>query len=316
MQVLGPIPQRLIKNGTKRHKFYNKSCKLKSKIAVNPVPYKTLWQLLSPEKGGPNGKWEGNVLHNEEHYKLFANLLEQMLDYNPETRIKPLDALSHPFFQKFLGPLNFPSITIKPQAGAIRLCLNGALDDPQDTELFPDVSYIRKIVSSTEASSSSTKESRKMTIIRNILSIPSQLRSPQKLSQESSGSKEHQIAGSNYNSGASRDDFEETKLPRLAATKTTPPWPCESNSSATRSGHTSLPEASGVRRESTQKRWPQPGVIGFLHAASHCSAELYFGSGEEIALAEEMQDVGRKAGCKAESLFFKEKERSSIKESE
>jgi len=197
-------------------------------ISVEPVPYKTLWELFNPEKGGPNNKWEGDELHSEDHYKLFIDLLDQILNYNPEIRIKPLEALNHPFFYKYLGTLSFPNIILKQHADNIKLCLSSPLPDPQDNNLLPDVGYIcrkilsnKRIMSNTRFSSTSTKESRKMTVIKKILSIPSHLGSSQELGTKA---KEHPMTGSNKNSGTSKDESEETKFNNK---REAPPWPCK-----------------------------------------------------------------------------------------
>ena len=49
--------------------------------------------------GGPLGRRKGDAGHSPEHYRSFLDLVDRMLDYVPETRIKPIEALSHSFFR-------------------------------------------------------------------------------------------------------------------------------------------------------------------------------------------------------------------------
>lgn len=52
------------------------------------------------EKGGPGGLRKGEPGHAPSDYYKFRDLIIQMLDYDHETRIKPLTALRHAFFRK------------------------------------------------------------------------------------------------------------------------------------------------------------------------------------------------------------------------
>eukprot|EP00633_Aureoumbra_lagunensis_P010742 CAMPEP_0197342264 /NCGR_PEP_ID=MMETSP0892-20130614/46773_1 /TAXON_ID=44058 ORGANISM="Aureoumbra lagunensis, Strain CCMP1510" /NCGR_SAMPLE_ID=MMETSP0892 /ASSEMBLY_ACC=CAM_ASM_000538 /LENGTH=260 /DNA_ID=CAMNT_0042847395 /DNA_START=1029 /DNA_END=1811 /DNA_ORIENTATION=+ len=47
--------------------------------------------------GGPSGRRKGEPGHSEQNYDLFLDLIHRMLDYSPTTRIKPDEALRHPF---------------------------------------------------------------------------------------------------------------------------------------------------------------------------------------------------------------------------
>lgn len=52
------------------------------------------------DKGGPNGVRKGETGHSTIEYQKFKDLILRMLDYDPDTRIKPLEAIHHPFFRK------------------------------------------------------------------------------------------------------------------------------------------------------------------------------------------------------------------------
>ena len=52
------------------------------------------------ESGGPGGIRQGEVGHAPIDYRKFKDLIFRMLDYDPETRIKPFDALQHSFFKR------------------------------------------------------------------------------------------------------------------------------------------------------------------------------------------------------------------------
>ena len=50
------------------------------------------------ETGGPGGRRQGEEGHGPENYRLFRDLIKRMLAYDPRKRIRPLEALNHPFF--------------------------------------------------------------------------------------------------------------------------------------------------------------------------------------------------------------------------
>lgn len=52
------------------------------------------------ETGGPGGIRQGEVGHTPPDYRKFKDLIFRMLDYDPDTRIKPFDALQHSFFKR------------------------------------------------------------------------------------------------------------------------------------------------------------------------------------------------------------------------
>ncbi|CAM9177341.1 unnamed protein product, partial [Discosporangium mesarthrocarpum] len=62
--------------------------------APRPSP---LSEIVGVNTGGPQGRREGEPSHDPATYRLFVDLVERMLDQRPETRIKPTEALQHPF---------------------------------------------------------------------------------------------------------------------------------------------------------------------------------------------------------------------------
>ena len=61
---------------------------------------RSMSSILGVETGGPGGRRQGEPMHSPKHYRLFMDLIDRMLDYCPESRIKPIEALNHPFFQE------------------------------------------------------------------------------------------------------------------------------------------------------------------------------------------------------------------------
>lgn len=61
---------------------------------------RSLDDILGVETGGPGGIRQGEVGHTPPDYRKFKDLILRMLDYDPETRIKPFDALQHSFFRR------------------------------------------------------------------------------------------------------------------------------------------------------------------------------------------------------------------------
>ena len=60
-----------------------------------------LRDVLGVHTGGPNGRRRADTVgHSEQMYVQFLDLVERMLDYDPATRIKPMQALNHPFLRE------------------------------------------------------------------------------------------------------------------------------------------------------------------------------------------------------------------------
>jgi len=273
-KIRGPIPEIMVQKSPKCDNFYNLISEgddipsVKFKLIENPkfndFPIQTLQSLLNIENGGPEEKWKNDKIHTKEHYELFIDLLDKMLEYDPTKRIKPLDALDHAFFKNFLNEgVKFPSVIIgsspimnepesmiqpeneiepmilennetRPKNETFPyLTLSEPLDDPQDVELLCDLSKLcKQIASKRTLLSSSTKDSCKISMIRKILSIPSESQEPQ---------PKHQIDSIKSDSKADLQGIyvprevtsldktcEEIKVANNELRKDTPPWPINS----------------------------------------------------------------------------------------
>jgi dual specificity tyrosine-phosphorylation-regulated kinase 1 len=65
--------------------------------------YTDLRQVLGVHTHGPKGRRRGEATgHTERHYELFLDLVESMLEWDPKKRIKPMQALNHPFLREGL----------------------------------------------------------------------------------------------------------------------------------------------------------------------------------------------------------------------
>jgi serine/threonine protein kinase len=63
-----------------------------------PPVYTDLREVLGVHSGGPSGRRRGERSgHTPGHYALLLDLVERMLEYDPDRRIKPMAALNHPF---------------------------------------------------------------------------------------------------------------------------------------------------------------------------------------------------------------------------
>ena len=62
---------------------------------------RTLKSILGVTSGGPGGRRMGDPMHSEHLYRLFVDLINRMLAYDPKKRINPIEALRHPFFAEF-----------------------------------------------------------------------------------------------------------------------------------------------------------------------------------------------------------------------
>ena len=120
-----------------------------------------------------------------------ADLLNRMLEYDPNRRIKPLEALQHPFFAAGPGERQLPMVSLTEielpveenekmtdtlgskehtQRPKKRLTINlaGEFDDALSLDLFPRIS--QRSFDQQRALSNSSKESGKAQLIRKILS--------------------------------------------------------------------------------------------------------------------------------------------------
>ena len=61
---------------------------------------RSLDYILGVEVGGPGGTRLHEPGHSSRDYKTFKDLILRMLDYDSDSRIKPFNALQHPFFRR------------------------------------------------------------------------------------------------------------------------------------------------------------------------------------------------------------------------
>ena len=62
--------------------------------------FRRLEEVLGAQTYGPNGRRKADPGHGPEDYAKFIDLIERMLAYDPKHRIKPDQALAHPFFRR------------------------------------------------------------------------------------------------------------------------------------------------------------------------------------------------------------------------
>ncbi|XP_011409235.2 PREDICTED: dual specificity tyrosine-phosphorylation-regulated kinase 1A-like [Amphimedon queenslandica] len=109
VEVLGIPPPHVLERSARRDRFFERESGgtwvLKRQRDGRKDHHRrpgsrSLYEVLGGDKGGPGGLRKGDSGHTPNDYYKFRDLVLQMLDYDPETRIKPLAALKHPFFRK------------------------------------------------------------------------------------------------------------------------------------------------------------------------------------------------------------------------
>jgi len=58
---------------------------------------RSLAEIVGADTGGPRGQRMNEEGHTPSHYSIFVDLVRKMLAYDPAERIKPSEALLHPF---------------------------------------------------------------------------------------------------------------------------------------------------------------------------------------------------------------------------
>lgn len=101
--ILGTPPANMLHNNRKADKYYTldlsmQSYRLRTKY-INRHTNKSLRDTLSC-------KWINDTQHEQ-----FEHLLQQMLQYDPKQRIKPCDALQHPFITSYISAIQNNSNT-------------------------------------------------------------------------------------------------------------------------------------------------------------------------------------------------------------
>jgi serine/threonine protein kinase len=66
----------------------------------DPRVFRDLRDVLGIWAGGPHASRAGEEGHSERSYQLFVDLVERMLEWDPAVRIKPMEALNHPFLRE------------------------------------------------------------------------------------------------------------------------------------------------------------------------------------------------------------------------
>jgi serine/threonine protein kinase len=75
-----------------------------------PPIFTNLREVIGVHTGGPQGRRKHEKTgHSEQHYKQFLDLLERMLEYDPGIRIRPMQALNHPFLRSDDEPMPVPA---------------------------------------------------------------------------------------------------------------------------------------------------------------------------------------------------------------
>mmetsp|Transcript_46346 Transcript_46346/g.75643 ORF Transcript_46346/g.75643 Transcript_46346/m.75643 type:complete len:424 (-) Transcript_46346:809-2080(-) len=104
VEVLGLPPDEMIVAGTKHRRFFEQfedTWKLRRSGKHEYIPKsRPMARILGVDIGGPEGRRRGQPGHNINDYLTFMDLLAGMLDYDPRTRLRPVQALQHPFFHQ------------------------------------------------------------------------------------------------------------------------------------------------------------------------------------------------------------------------
>ena len=70
-------------------------------VRSEPPVYVDLRDVLGVDTGGPQGRRrQERSGHTTQHYLQFLDLVQRMLAYDPKIRIKPMEALNHPFLRQ------------------------------------------------------------------------------------------------------------------------------------------------------------------------------------------------------------------------
>lgn len=117
VETLGMPPNNVLDRGTKTARYFSKVTNhvgisyyvlrrdRRRQVEHFPPGSRKLYHLLGVDSGGPHGRWLGEEGHSFQDYLEFQNLITQMLEYCPERRIKPEQALRHNFFKPIAMPV-------------------------------------------------------------------------------------------------------------------------------------------------------------------------------------------------------------------
>lgn len=110
-EVLGMPPTWMLERGRKTANYFKQAARagpferLPSKKIYKAPGTRSLASMLGSRTGGPQGRRKGEIGHSKEDYDLFEDLIRKCLDLNPKTRIKPADALNHPYMRRTVKDL-------------------------------------------------------------------------------------------------------------------------------------------------------------------------------------------------------------------
>ena len=148
VEVLGVPPGSLLEKATRTDKFFERgptgNWTLKRLRDAKKEMYRrpgsrSLDDILGVETGGPSGTRRGESGHTPQDYRKFKDLVLSMLQYDPDTRIKPYPALQHPFFRKeSLSLPSHASTTIPTQLHEAAGLMEGVEHLPTKLSVHPD----------------------------------------------------------------------------------------------------------------------------------------------------------------------------------
>jgi len=106
-EYFGPPPASMIRASTYAHKLFTRvsdgpAYSFLPSIEHQMTP-KNLVDLLGAEIGGPNGSRLHDPGHSPADYAKFIDIIQRMLEIDPAKRIRPHEALMHPFFHATTG---------------------------------------------------------------------------------------------------------------------------------------------------------------------------------------------------------------------
>jgi serine/threonine protein kinase len=119
VEVLGIPPVSMLEQGAKTKRYFDRFPdgtwhlkRIKEGKKYKTPGTRTLHDVIGAEIGGPQGRRANESGHTLNDYLKFEDLILRMLTYEPKLRLKPNEALQHPFFRR-------PSDSIEPHVDAI-----------------------------------------------------------------------------------------------------------------------------------------------------------------------------------------------------
>ncbi|MFH4976402.1 hypothetical protein AB6A40_003111 [Gnathostoma spinigerum] len=107
VEVLGMPPKHMLDSAPKTKKFFDKMedgsyvCRRSRDGKHYRAPgQRKLSDIIGVENGGPGGRRLGEAGHTVDEYTKFKDLVEKMLNFDPQKRITPYNAVRHPFFKR------------------------------------------------------------------------------------------------------------------------------------------------------------------------------------------------------------------------